>query len=51
MTPAMNSAPMDADITVSPFGPVTTMPVVATEYMTMTIDGGIRDPQAPRPSR
>jgi hypothetical protein len=33
MTPAMNSAPTEV--------------LVATEYMTMTIDGGIRMPSAP----
>jgi hypothetical protein len=33
ITPAMNSAPTEV--------------LVATEYMTMTIDGGIRMPRAP----
>ena len=28
-------------------GPTTVVPVVATEYITMTIEGGIRMPSAP----
>src|SRR5689334_25281788 len=46
-TPAMNICPTEAEDTRSPDGPVTIAPVVATEYMTITIDGGIRMPSAP----
>ena len=47
ITPAMNRSPMDADMTSSPFGPFTTMPEVATEYITITMEGGIRMPNPP----
>src|SRR3954469_8505283 len=43
----MNICPTEAEDTRSPDGPVTIAPVVATEYITMTIEGGIRMPSAP----
>src|SRR5512141_1046874 len=47
MTPAMKSCPTEAEDTTFPSGPVTCMPEVATAYITITIEGGIRMPSAP----
>src|SRR3954453_8006743 len=46
-TPAMNICPTEAEPTRSPAGPVAIAPDVATEYITITIEGGIRIPSAP----
>ncbi len=47
MTPATNICPTDAAETRAPVGPSTSMPEVATQYITITIDGGMRMPSAP----